>query len=1042
MFIAKQGGDMAILSSIFNMTSKAAQAVGYGISRMCSAIFSGVASAASYLFGLALDGVHDAVLISMGSRLVDEGKERVSRIKSPLNITINVILSFITYIPGFILGMTLFPLVWYTLENFYNYFDFTNDLVEQYAKSPGERKFAEFTYSGGPLKIFGLLGVILGITAGTLLWTIPRTFFLIVLPNTWAEVFNWAELGWYLPRADRDNFIERYASLSELEGNRSVLAKFLGYVPFGLVLSVFSFIFSLSLCTTLRVIANTFESMMRSIVFFVNKAFFDSEIYYDVGELFPDEQTKWEKFLGLAGFIIGSSVGIAVGNFIIATRVIINSCINFNKWFSNGFVLPVKDKANLHLISVHKFNLKFANVRSFVTSMNISWHEHLLGLPGHILAPVAFTVGFLAGSGLRIAAESWQSTLDVSNFMLSKMVFNKSDVELAPRKWYEPIIGILGYPVGLIIVTPFATLYTNYESAKRTLAFILSPIFPTNLEQDNRPLWAKALSAPGAIFGGTIGAIVRITVENAYMAYRTGQYLVQASLFDSVYAKSTLLERGEELSNYSKYLGFLGYIVGGVVVMPVFLTIIVGRLVFTNADSAKRAFATQVNSKLTENNKIDLSDDDRSDRLKTAGKLGYFLGFIAGKFGIFSIESVVCFEYSFKYIVRGALYQSDLEAAIQLNDLKNHSKFVGILGILSGGLIGLITGGVLLTGRIIYNTGVSISYVTVDMVRFVMSAKKLNDINNSTMLARFTGTDLSPEIQKDERQATSFYLGMLGIPLGGLLGTLAALTVGSLRIISQTLLTTYNETLFYTRYSLPSDTKYAIDKHFAADQDEVGKMLGTLGKVPGLALGLVGFVIGGSIRLVTNTFVSIYYDFLIGLDLPPVKSYSGLTYQDRRSLPDRILGIPGYIIGLPVGLMAYLGHITVRVVYESARTGYSDAKSIALWSMGTRDKFLLGNSDINAETSSQARTFGEKHGFGFLGHIIGVTVGPVISSIVFIVRYVIHQWDSLKVGFDKFIDVSRIDKKLDILRNSNHMIIRHINRVQLPFGMGETGDSI
>lgn len=1017
---------MSIFSGIAAVTSNIMRGIGIGF----TAISSGVASTGRYLFNLATDGFYDSGQYTIGNHILPiDDTNRVSRKTNPASLFLNIILSPITYLPGLIVGATVGPFALFTWTNFYNFFNYTNHLVQEYSKPENKRKFKKYEYNGGPLKFFGVIGIAIGLTLGTVIWTTLSTLFTVILPNTLDTFFRWTNFGWNLAVTDEIGFDNASSKLTN--DDRSILAQILGYIPLGIPLSAIAFTFATVIHTTSRIVVNNFKTVANSANFFIDKSLFDT--HRDMPTPFA-KQTTYQNILGLPGFVIGGAIGLAIGSIIIVGRIFIESGYNIYKWASKGYGLPLSDKEGFNR-GTYKFRLNFnEGIQGFIKSIKLSWRENLLGAPGYILAPVAATIGLLVGSGVRIAIESLQSTLDTGTLLINRMVNYNNETTISPRKWYEPIIGFLGYPVGLI-VAPFTTLYANYDSALRVRNEIISPILKTTPRRDDtRKNWVKILSAPGAAFGLIIGATIRVTVESYYKAVQTAKYMVKTSFIDNEFEKSDKLKIGKEPSEYSKYWGALGYIISGIVMTPVVAVIVIGRLTFTNADSAKREFANQVNGKLQDARKIATTDDERTERLKTAGKFGQFLGFIAGKFGIVSIESAVYFEYSFKQVMQTAAYEHPLHSKIILNSTENHSKLVGTLGLISGGIVGVIAGSVLVGGRIIYNTGASIKNITADMVRFVWAGETFNDINNSTMLAKLKGENPTQHsTPKDKRETTPFRLGWMGIPIGGAIGTVAALTVGSLRIIAQTVVTTWNDFWFYTRLSLPFGKSkygniYSVNETLKVKQNQVDEVLGVLGKISGFAVGVVGFTIGGTVRFIVDTFISISNAFFLGASAPPVNYNYVPKVEEDRELTDKILGIPGYIIGIPFAVIGYVGHITLRVVIDSFTTASKDIENAYIWSLGSNiGKYLLGNHKI---PTNDTRSFGEKHGFGLPGHVIGGAIAAVVSIVVLSARYAVHQWRSLKLGFTKSANLSKFTE-------NNHFQEQPYNNdlcnIQLPF---------
>lgn len=999
-------------------------AISTGLSKGTAALIKAGKTTIQFTVSFTSQGFADAARMT-----IDSKTEKVT-IKDRL--LAKLILGVVTYVPGFVVGLTIGPVAYFIYKNFTPFANFTNDKLNEYTDIKSNSPAPVLKYEGGPLYVYGLFGAFLGLTLGTLFYTIPKILFYKIPSETFASISVWFENGIKIAESDKATFINTV-------NNRRFLSKIFGYIPIGIPLSIIAFILPVSIITIIRFGIETFKSIYNNSVRGWNLAFFDkTAMQADIYDL----RTFYERFLGIPGLIIGLCTGALVWAATTVIRSIINSGYNFYKWATIGFSLPIIDLKGTEEIA-HKFKLEYSSLRNFLKSIKLSYAENVLGAPGYLLAPVALFLGFISGSALRIALESFNRTLDTMIVLIAHIALrgrkNAAGVkyEETPRvenlSKYSPLIGFLGYPVGLIISTlPVAIIgivrygATNIDSGRRVFNYIAASVLPgeEKFNEDKRPGLVKFLSAPGASVGLILGSTVRITAESYRSFINTGKLWIKTSLTSAptkIVDAKYLQIKNPDRTNPSRAFGALGYILGAMISTPLVISIFIARLALTNADSAKRDFANTVNPNLTAKSKITLTNDERTEILKTAGYPGSMLGKVAGFLGLVSIESAVYFEYIFKKSTLLAL--SQMESAMVENitppDLENRKIWLGLPGVLFGTIVGGISFVIAGSGRVLFNTAQTIYHVTLDMVKFVRSKDKIPPITDFAELTRLTNFDYqplaledndysphlhqtiitTPATRKDKRKTIPFRLGLLGLPIGGVIGTIAAFTVGFFRIIKATMIRTFNNGLYYSRLALPKDKQYDLNI-FQVKQEPIDKILGSLGIILGVPVGTIGFISLGTIRVIVDTIISISVSIIKIANLPPV-NYSP-DFNDKRSITDKILGSLGTIIGLPLGLAAYVLRISVNVIYNTYATARRDIINIRLWAEG--DDFsdhILGcgpNKKLMTIKPSR-RTLFEQHGFGFAGHIIGGAIGVALGVMIISLRVVWHNIKSILLAF-------------------------------------------
>lgn len=1071
----------------------------------------GIAASWKFLASYAVEGYSASAVYTMPEH---EAMPDNIKATNKHGLWVNLLASII-YIPGLIAGATVIPFVYLNLANFNRFRKWPNDRIEYYLKKTHRRgTLQSIKYAAGSLtisKIFGIIGAPLGLILGT---TFAPALYKGLFLETIRSFYNiWGKIGLELARTDEQitdavrnvmtyphlyeqseapalqnsSTIEKLKQVFKPISNddRSTLAKILGYVPFGIPLSIVSFTVTLTAVTLARVFVNSWYSLGDSFSFVINKSLFETR-GLKLESLAPKNRNYYKHIIGFPGLVIGSAVGLGIGSVIIGIRIVYESALNFLKWASKGFHVPLSDLPGHrpYMFDFKPHELQPTNLKSITKAFNLTWSENLLGAPGYLLAPVAATLGFLTGSASRIARESLASTFNTSVTIISRTALKgvkgyKQPYFVENRKWYERAIGVLGYPVGLITL-PFAAvilsvryIITNYDTANRSFYYLSSPIIKQKTEnatEDKRPNWVKALSAPGAVLGGTLGSIVRISGESVYTGKQLVKKAIKGALTDApeeIKSHRLLDTHVKQPSSTTNYWGIPGSVIGLFITIPTVTLIIIGRLFLTNGTSFKREFAKQVNPKISKKErKIIVTDhDERSYRLQRAGAPGQALGFVFGKLGIVTVDSWAYLEYSIMKGMKFAAHQHPLDEKIELNpNINNHSAWTGAPGLVVGSIAAAIAASVFITGRVLYNTADSIRHVTLDMVKFV--THKGNDFPESqefVMLSRLrnsaaqgsreddsdeqkivlngdwyvsnsrqnSSTTNKKNTRRDNRLQTPFRLGALGIPLGGIVGLVATSIVGSLRFIAQSTLTAWNVGLKITRQSLPSNAAFNIDQSLQAKQaSKVDKVMGALGAIPGLALGVAGFVIVGSLRTIVDTIITTGFAAYQIATLPPVAEYLP-PLEDTREATDKRLGALGYVLAAPLGLVLYTLHITAHVVINSIRTGRTNLEKMILWSLG-EEKYLLGVDPHNNHQidNNDQRSFKEKHIFGIFGHIVGGAIGIAVDSVIITSRMLWHSLvRSSILGFKQFTNLART-KEMRILNVTPYA--NEANKIALP----------
>lgn len=961
-----------------------------------------------------------------------------------------ILLSFM-YPLGLIFGAIIAPVAFYSYKNFYIYaiypYNFFRNNYEYDGEGWSVTYDTKLSYDGGPWKIMGVPGMLLGIISGSI-WTlfaiIHYSFYEAGETIEQAFLFG-AGLGNKIDKVSLKDYFQKAMNKDIRNNFRKALGCLLFPFP------VAAFILGFVGATSVRIVLNSITSVEKNIDLAIQYLEWDNG---KAIEPFCDQRNRYENVLGVLGYAVGALLGIGIFTAGTVVRIFVNSAINFSKIFTHGFYPPLKGTG------LEGEPYKFSSTFKF------KYSEHILGALGYAppLALIAVVSGLVLGSFIRIVRETIKSAANTFVFFIKEIALRgrSGNIELnyfGNRKRYENAVGLIGSLLGLAVVTPIVVIIgairysaTNVDTYNRVFAFITSPVLkkPDDLvavSADNRSSFVKVLSFPGATFAVITGGFIRISYESMYSMLNSFKYLIKSSLNNIGFADSNLKNTindnlnslRENRTNVDKAWGFLGYVPGFVFSIPAVILIVSTRFVLTNADSAKRAFAKQINPTL--NNKISLGKDKRTSFMQKAGLIGHLLGNVAGKFGVASVESTVLFEYWLKFVVSFALIDLDVvNQEIKLpSQIEKYSKTRGIIGLVLGGAVGSIAFVTIGFARLLFNTAQTTRYVALDMIKFVRAdnmpsesdfaalsrlksffiGENVRSDDNEEVEILLQDTTETEDLQQahknyqDKRKNVPFGLGLIGIPLGGVIGTIGALLFGFGRIVKQTSVTALNDGLYYTNMALPglyNLTNYSIK------QNGIDKILGKpLGSILGVILGAVGFSAAGSIRISINTMITAWYATIYIANLPPVNFSANPT--DSRNNTDKKLGLIGYIVAIPFGVLAWSLRIVGNVAINSFVNMTIIVLSMVFWSFGNSTHKLLLGEGLNAkfDMGVNARSYFEVYGFGLPGALFAGVISAVVSSLIIISRIIAFNiFTTAQQGFGYFSNLV-LKKPIDIV---------------------------
>lgn len=399
-----------------------------------------------------------------------------------------------TTLPGWLLGLTLIPLAVHSFKSFGSFFKTPTKLL--YADK--EANDLVPTLHG---RLYGLPGAALGFVSGTpvaLFWLGAR-----ILEQTWdttaafwIDVVNWSvqdvEKGQeILPKIKLREYKSSVTSFAEIK-NPTRFEKFIGIFPLGWATSLISGAITLSIIAAGRLILNTLVSTWRNFSRGLNWSV--SDMYEGPFSNQPPQIISLEEkdnrnlmiqrgLFGFVGEVLGVGLGIAGFVVSVSARIVINSAESFGRVLFKSIHLSLKTDSSLgrffKLSEDRRENPKNGWKNTYGYSLQ-------LGYPGFYgLGLVAVGVGVPTGAILRVMHETAISAAKTAIESLNLALNGVPDYQpIAPlettRKPHERVLGMLGYPLGAGLLLPVTGsillgryVITNFDTATKVARFFI-----------------------------------------------------------------------------------------------------------------------------------------------------------------------------------------------------------------------------------------------------------------------------------------------------------------------------------------------------------------------------------------------------------------------------------------------------------------------------------------------------------------------------------------------------------------------------------------
>lgn len=642
------------------------------------------------------------------------------------------------------------------------------------------------------------------------------------------------------------------------------------------------------------------------------------------------------------------------------------------------------------------------------SNAKFNWLSHILLAPVNLISVLsAFLVAPIFYNSYKIFIDYF---IKVTNLALS------SEKKIADKPnnltWYQKLYSLPGVGLALILGgASFLTINLGKILYNSVITAFFITVKGTNLAiesttkdsfvEDSRNNNDKRL---GYLLGYPLGFAFGIVGFCTVGLYRVGKNTVITSwnlagkITNLAFAKNTnaneTRQNETEAQNIDKrktldkYLSVLGNIIGVVFGAIGFSIVGAGRIIGNSFISAKEIAIKMINLSLADESKFQVSITKRNWSQVLMGYPGVVIGF-----GI-SIIIIPTFILPIRiignsYLTAFSIYKKMQEYALDSSDDKENLEKVAnkdseynksphqgkstkqtftqkyILGF-PGMFIGVALG--------------SISFITISIARnFGKASLKTAQYTYGNMI----NVLLSEKNKIDVSNEPNFKQGLqgfLGFPLGFVAGLTGVSFLSLKHIFVNSIETSW---LIFTSLTNISIEKGTREDNFGKDHRSLWlKLLGFPGATIGLPIGILGFFIVGLFRIGKNGYkTSIRVAKNIVNFVQPKEKKSEVS-NDTRKLMDKLLGSPGYPIGVAFGLIGWTG-LYIKVNFFAGLDAFIQSINISL------DKHIQIKK-VENNTSTTRKILGQILRIpGFLiGGLLGLTCALMIGAAKGVTNYI------------------------------------------------------
>ncbi|MDR3477672.1 MAG: hypothetical protein P4M14_06545 [Gammaproteobacteria bacterium] len=684
-------------------------------------------------------------------------------------------------------------------------------------------------------------------------------------------------------------------------------------------------------------VKHNIDSGSRSFISMLN-AFLPQHKLID-GPDFQNDLRPWyiKNVIGAPGVIIGAVTGLAAGIFVGAARIITNSLQTGWRSFiaiSNA-VLHADDQLPLGLNPIDPRN----KIERF-----------LLGAPGFVLGGVllggfaVMTIGLgriisnSFKSGYRTFAKMSNSVLDAED----KLILAEDNARHwvpkyvlgAPGILLGSVLGslsVIALSIGHVISNSFKTGVRAFISVANSMLHANDQIDGDGLEKNDNRHWVRkyVLGSPGLLVGGlALGSIAVVAISMGRLitnSFKTGvrAYRSVVNLVLPADQQIADLDENDNRHWFRKYIvGAPGLAIGGLVLGGLSaLTIGVVRLITNSLKTGGRTIVSLMNFALAADDQIvdfeglEVNDNRHPFQKFGLGAPGLIGGFILGGMAVAAISLGRLISNNFKSgsrvfvsMANLALHPNDKinAAGLEQNDNRHWIRkyVISAPGVVIGGMVGALAVVAIGIGRMITNS-------------FTTGVSAYHYVLNLALPADQQIIDL--EANDNRHWFRKYILGAPGLAIGGLvLGGLSALTVGVVRLITNSLKTGGRTIVSLMNFALSEDEQLmAFDGLGVNDNRHAFQKygLGLPGLIAGSVIGGVWALSIGVLRVIGQSVSS--FQALAGACVNAMVErpwFAGLD-GDRRSAGQKAAGSLGYLLAAPLVPVSYLFYVVKKVFF-------------------------------------------------------------------------------------------------------------------------------
>ncbi|RAP37002.1 hypothetical protein B1207_06115 [Legionella quinlivanii] len=437
--------------------------------------------------------------------------------------------------------------------------------------------------------------------------------------------------------------------------------------------------------------------------------------------------------------------------------------------------------------------------------------------------------------------------------------------------------------------------------------------------EGSMPWYRVVYGLPGLLFGTALGLVSAGIIGLARSV--TNSFKTIPHSFASVV--NLALDEDDEFEDWGlnqdkrpfaqKYiLGAFGLLLGGMAGVIGFGVVGIGRVISNSFKTTRAIFISEIN--LVLDSEIEVKDKRSWTQKYLLGAMGIPFGVFLGTVGFLTIGFSRIISNSWQttrgLAISGAnqLRHSDEQLSGGLSDDHRsalHRYVLGFPGLIIGVFAALLAIGVSSIRRIIIESAKTTAAVFIEISQFALEEEE-------------DAHSLLPDLRPERRFVDRFLFGAPGLVLGTIAGSLSFLVIVAARIIKNSAESAILGFAAVTNLALDEEDeldegKLVNDKRSFANRyilGGFGLLLGTAAGTLGFTTVLLGRIIHNSIQTAISVSGSAY-------KLALNRQSNAVEEDQRPGFHKYVLGLPGLVLGLFTGTLAFTIGCIQRVISES-----------------------------------------------------------------------------------------------------------------------------